>query len=446
MTSIAHRERVEGAIDQVRVGRFQMLTLAIIIATLFLEGFANQLMGAVMPQLIEDWQVTPSFASAAVAANWAGVVVGTLLGGFAADRIGRRPMMLFALLFFGGGTVATPLVSTIPELAVLRFLVGLGVGSSVPPSLALASEITPRRLRGRTIGIAMFGMSMGTVACGLAGSAMIPGFGWLWFATASGAVPLMLLLLAAVLLPESPAHLVRYAHHHPRLSTIMARIGVEAQAWQLADGFQKGPNESDNVREGLLDKFIVKSRMYRIFAMWGILLTSFFIAASILNWSATLFVNEGLTIAEASIAPSTWAFGAMLAPMIAGWISEKLGLRNAIIGFAMLAVIAVLCIPVAANAFGNGNIFMFSPLLVGGFSLTGLGTCLFAMTTLIYPAQARSSGLGIARTLAQLGAFFSSAAGFAVGSASLFFGLMIAAVFAVAAIALPLAIRGTRDV
>ena len=80
------------------------------------------------------------------AANF-GVLLGSLVFSMVADKIGRRPVLVWATLFFSVMTIATAYAQNVQQLLWLRFISGIGLGSIMPNATALVGEFSPKRSR-----------------------------------------------------------------------------------------------------------------------------------------------------------------------------------------------------------------------------------------------------------------------------------------------------------
>src|SRR4030088_3081677 len=148
-------------IDQQPVGGFQIRLLLTCAAVLFLDGFDTQAIGYVAPALAKEWGLTKAARGPVFSAGLFGLMIGALVFGPLADRVGRRKIIIFSTLAFGIGTFATAFVSDVNTLLAIRFLTGLGLGGAMPNAIAMTSEFNPRRRRA-TMGVGQFfGLSGG---------------------------------------------------------------------------------------------------------------------------------------------------------------------------------------------------------------------------------------------------------------------------------------------
>src|SRR6478735_9399335 len=115
-------------IDAQPVGGFQIRLLATCAAVLFLDGFDTQAIGFVAPALAREWGVTKVALGPVFSAGLFGLMIGALLLGPLADRVGRKKIIIVSTVAFGLGALVTTLVQDVSSLIVIRFLTGLGLG------------------------------------------------------------------------------------------------------------------------------------------------------------------------------------------------------------------------------------------------------------------------------------------------------------------------------
>src|ERR1700738_5035806 len=216
-------------IDQQPVGAFQIKLLATCAAVLFLDGFDTQAIGFVAPALAKEWGLSKGALGPVFSAGLFGLMIGALLFGPLADRIGRKRIIILSTLAFGICALVTAFVQDVNTLLAIRFLTGLGLGGAMPNAIALTSEFNPRRRRATMVMIMFCGFSVGAALGGLLAAALIPQFGWRSVFILGGAAPLLLAPILALKLPESVRFLALTGSANERVAQLAGAIRPRAR-------------------------------------------------------------------------------------------------------------------------------------------------------------------------------------------------------------------------
>lgn len=144
--------------------------------TVALEGFDLVVLGAVIPTLIGQRHLGFDGAGATLVATLSlvGVAIGAAVVGPIADRVGRRQVMLTAILVFSLFTLVVPLAGSVAVFAVFRLLAGIGIGACMPTALTFMSEHLPPARRSHASTFTMTGYHVGAVAASLLALALVP--------------------------------------------------------------------------------------------------------------------------------------------------------------------------------------------------------------------------------------------------------------------------------
>src|SRR2546427_1509849 len=138
---------ISEAIDQSKIGAFQISIFILCALCLIMDGFDVQAMGYVAPAVIDEWHIPNSVLGPVFGAALLGILIGSLLFSMMADKMGRRPALITAVVFFGVLTLLTARAQSIAGLLAIRFLSGVGLGGIMPNAMTLTGEYSPRRLR-----------------------------------------------------------------------------------------------------------------------------------------------------------------------------------------------------------------------------------------------------------------------------------------------------------
>src|SRR5580704_9597086 len=110
------------------IGRYQVLVFLLCLAVVVFDGYDTQAIGYVAPYMLHDLSLTRADLGPIFSAALIGSALGSLMSGPIADRIGRKPVLICAVLIFGAFTYLTAQSSSAHELLAYRLLAGLGLG------------------------------------------------------------------------------------------------------------------------------------------------------------------------------------------------------------------------------------------------------------------------------------------------------------------------------
>src|SRR5215467_4474809 len=189
---------VTETVDNSQVRSFQIGIYVLCGLCLIMDGFDVQAWGYVAPSLFTEWGI-PSAAGRVASVT----LVGSLVFSMLADKIGRRPVLIGATLYFSALTLLTAQVTTLDQLLIIRLIGGFGLGAIMPNAVALVGEYSPRRSRVMAMLVVSNGFTIGAAVAGFIATYLIPRFGWRSVFYFGGTVPLVIGLLMFVALPES---------------------------------------------------------------------------------------------------------------------------------------------------------------------------------------------------------------------------------------------------
>ena len=163
-------------------------------------------MGPALRQLLEPslYPEIPAYAGTIIAINLLGWGIGGMIGGVLADYLGRRRMMMIAVLAYSLTTGLSAFSFNWPSFAILRFLVGIAVGSEWATGSSMVAELWPDRARGKGAGLMQCGLGIGFFIASLVWLFVNPlGPGSWRYMYMLGVLPALLTLWIRRSIPES---------------------------------------------------------------------------------------------------------------------------------------------------------------------------------------------------------------------------------------------------
>src|SRR6478752_6321951 len=409
-------------IDRQPVGGFQIRLLLTCAAVLFLDGFDTQAIGYVAPALAKEWGLTKAALGPVFSAGLFGLMIGALVFGPLADRIGRKRIIIFSTLAFGLGALVTAFVQDVNTLLAIRFLTGLGLGGAMPNAIAMTSEFNPRRRRATMVMIMFCGFSVGAALGGLLAAALIPQFGWRSVFVVGGVAPLLLVPILALRLPESVRFLALAGRAHERVAELLTFISPKAA---FAPGTQFVIHEPGLTGIPVLHLFR-SGRTPVTLLLWVVFFMSLLDLYFLSNWLPTVLNDLGASVSSAAAIGSMLQVGGVVGTFALGSIIDRFSFRAlALVYFAAVFAVG------AIGQLGHSVVFVTMAIFAAGSCIVGGQIAANALAAGFYPTAVRATGVGWALGIGRVG----SIVGPLIGGALLAAKWGTAAVFATAALA-----------
>lgn len=406
---MAETEAIDVAdyIDRQPVGAFQIRLILTFAAVLFLDGFDTQAIGYVAPALAREWSLSRAALGPVFSAGLFGLMIGALIFGPLADRVGRKKIIIFSTLAFGVGTLATAFVNDVTTLMVIRLLTGFGLGGAMPNAVAMTSEFSPRRRRA-TMVMAMFcGFSVGAALGGLLAAALIPHYGWRSVFVVGGVVPLLLVPMLAWRLPESVYFLA--LRGRAGVAELLGRITPDATP--VAPGTRFAVHELR--LEGLPVRHLFSGgRTVPTLLLWVVFFMSLLDLYFLANWLPTVLNDLGASVSAAALIGSMLQVGGVVGIFALGNVVDRFSFRALALVY-LVAVFAVGAIGQLSHAVAPVTLAIFA----AGFCIVGGQIAANALAANFYPTAMRATGVGWALGIGRVGSIVGPLIGGALISA-----------------------------
>jgi SP family arabinose:H+ symporter-like MFS transporter len=357
----------------------------------FLFGFDTVVISGAEKTIQALWGLSAGLHGKAMASALYGTVVGSLMGGWLADRFGRKPTLLWIGILYFAGAVGSGLAPNVATFIAARVVGGLGIGISTVVAPMYISEIAPPKYRGRLAGMFQFNIVFGILVAYVSNAALA-GIGdnaWRWMLGVA-AFPSLLYALFCVGLPESPRWLLSRKGDRDaglevlqRIEPYVSHAEIAAQADAIIAA-SSGQTSSENFWTARLRKPILLAILIAFFnQLSGI--------NAILYFAPRIFELTGLG-AKAALLKSIGIGATNLVFTFVGlWLIDRLG-RRTLLYIGSFGYIASLGL--VAWAFFTGH-YSIVPVCIFAFiaaHAVGQGAVIWVFISEIFPNRHRAEG------------------------------------------------------
>jgi sugar porter (SP) family MFS transporter len=320
-----------------------------------------------------------------------GTVIGSLVGGWPADRFGRKATLLWIGILYLVGAVGSALATNVEIFILARVFGGLGIGISTVVAPLYISEIAPPKYRGRLAGMFQFNIVFGILVA-FVSNALLAGIGPNAWRRMLGvaAFPSLLYAVLCLFLPESPRWLLSRKRDRDAGINILQRIEPEATLAEIqdqADEIMGAPTEqgsSAHFWTRRLRKPIMLAIMIAFFnQLSGI--------NAVLYFAPRIFELSGLAAKAALLQSIGIGITNLVFTFVGLWLIDRLGRRTLLFigSFGYIASLGLV-----AWAFFTGH-FAIVPVCIFAFIAAhaiGQGSVIWVLISEIFPNRHRAEG------------------------------------------------------
>lgn len=292
-----------------------------------------------------------------------GALIGAVVNGQLADRLGRRNALFVVMVCYGLALAAGAIVTSLEQVLAQRFILGYFAGSMFPITVGIYSGLFDVRVRARVAGIVLFTYNMAVSAQGVASRVIFEnGADWKLLLLA-GLVPAAFAILAFVFIPDD-RHMTPYGLSGETAPGTPSKLPV-------LELFRPG----------------VRRQTLLLVAMTGL---NFFAYQAFSGWATTYLRDErGFSGADIGSAVGWQFLGAALGGFFWGWVGDRFGRRFAALGFVLAAVLVL--------------VYLFAPLTVTTLEIVAFCYGLVLSSSVVwgpwlaelYPSHLRSTAASI---------------------------------------------------
>lgn len=422
-------ETIAAIIANAKLRPLHFLIFGICFSTSLVDGMDQQLIGFSAAAISDELNLPLSAFGTIYSTGALGGIIGAMIFGTAADRIGRKWALFLATVTFAIMSLLTTAVQSREDLLFVRFVAGLGFGGAIPGMVALGAEYAPANKRGLVVGTLWCGYPTGAAIGGLVTSLLLPEFGWRSIYFFGGGVAVIIAAAQLLLLPESVAFLAVRRGSEARIRSILSRLDPTAGPPIIEKEASTQARPKDTAP---LKKLVADGRLVTTLLLWLTLACIWQMMNFLALWMPPFIEKSGYPVAFAAFTITLFNLSGIPSQAGSGHVIDRKGPFGVLLVCSTGVVFAILLL-----AFG-----LQVPTIVGGaMLLLGLllAPCITALSYIaarVYPAEIRSTGLGWMFGIGRFGQVFGSIVVGAAVSAGISIPAIIAGVAGSAATAM----------
>ena len=379
---------VEEVLREGGLSRFHRKAIVVTGAAWTFVAMEILLVGFVAPIFAGLWNLDGRMQGLVNSAALAGSLCGSLVLGRLADRIGRRAIFQYSILWYAIFTAVTAFSWGPWSVMTFRFLAGLGLGGMLVVDPSMLTEYLPPQRRGRLLVFLDFWWPVGLLlATGLSYVFLGPTFdrfgAWSWrYLFLAAAFPAFLAFVARRSLPESPYFLARNGRSKEAAEVLTEITGHEVEPTDF-EAPEEEPRSS--MRELFAER--LRSRAVTTALIWIALNISYY---GLFLWLPFVLQSEKNFHVDVYLLLTLSALSQFPGYAAAIWLVERVGRKPTLAAFLVLGGLS-------AFAFAKADtqtVYVTALFFVGFFNLGAWGA-VYPYTSETFPTRLRSSAFGL---------------------------------------------------
>ncbi|CAE6887938.1 MFS transporter [Paraburkholderia domus] len=346
------------------------------------DGFDTASIAYVAPTLAREWNIAHAALTPAFVATSIGAVLGYVSSGALVARLGRRRLIVLAIVAFALLSLGTTLAGSIMSISVIRLVTAVCLGWAVPATISCIADHAGEQTRAAATIAATTGLSAGAGLGGLLASLLIAHHGWQSVFIAGGILPLALQPFVWVALG-----------------------GTDHR--QHADASSYGVATQDSAKSSSIAALFQGQFAFQTIVIWSIAFVAFLVTYQFMFWVPTLLVSYGFSPASAALGSAANAIGGIAGNMALLLFVGRYGVQRSLMVTACLAIGCIVCLGLLTV---EGSAVL---LLIVGVGAGTTSACVGQATLAVmaYPPALRTTGVGCAAAAGRVGAVVGPAIG-----------------------------------
>ena len=357
----------------------------------FLFGFDTVVISGAEQTIQKLWGLNATMHGLAISMALWGTVIGSLVGGWPTEKLGRRKTLLFIGVLYFVSAVGSAYAPEVYSFMIARFIGGIGVGISTVAAPLYISEIAPAKDRGKLAGMFQFNIVFGILIAFLS-NALLANSGdsaWRWMLGVE-AIPALIYSVLCFGLPESPRWLITNGNNRAGGIEVFRRImpaASDVELTALADQVAASTTQVEHAEKFFTNRLRKPITLAFLIAFFNQLSG----INAVLYFAPRIFKMTGLEENAALLQSVGIGVTNLIFTFVGLWLIDRLGRRTLLVigSFGYIGSLG-LC----AWAFNTEN-FRIVPACIFAFiaaHAVGQGAVIWVFISEIFPNRDRAAG------------------------------------------------------
>lgn len=379
-------------------GFFFMIIILGALMMLF-DGYDQGIWGSALTVLKADTGIDDSVFGFISGAGMYGMMIGGIVFGMLADRIGRKRTLIICVAIYSlfGGLIG--FAQEAWQFTLFKLLCGVGLAGIGPVVLALIAEYSPVKRRALMTTITISSIPVGSAISSLVAMFFLSNVGWrpLFYLAL---IPLLLLPLFIFKMPDSVEFYLRKGDIK-KVSETLERVDPNYKAQDDDIYIMEGMSEEKPQKPSFIESFkmlFANGMARKTILLWLGFLAAMWTSYSMQTWLARLMAYGGYDINSSLFFLLLFNLCALPAAAIIGAIADKIGFKKTVMIVGVIAAVIIFSLSMKPPL-----VVLIILLILAGALTTGVYNAVYSFITLSYPVECRGTGIGWACAVGRFG-------------------------------------------
>jgi MFS transporter, AAHS family, 4-hydroxybenzoate transporter len=394
MTTNNTQAHLKELIDNNPMSVYQIIIVAICFILNMNDGIDVLVVSFSGADIAKEWALTKTQLGAIFSAGLFGMTAGCLLLAPQGDKMGRRKVFLISLSLITIGMLCIYFTAEYWQVLICRVVTGLGIGGILPTMASTASEFSSNKRRDFNVSLVQAGWPFGAIFTGFFCAWAIPIYGWRFAFLLAGFISMFMLIGVYFFMTDSLEYLSKKQPKNAlgKINNLLYKMGHQP--------IQYLPQKPLAIEKTPLRRLFELEYKKDTIKLWIAAFFGFLTLYTMMSWVPNIAKDAGLPFEMATYVGIAMNVGAAIGSGTLGLFAAKYGLKKTV-------MITLFCAFTVMQIYGNiplSTAMIFLIIFLIGLFVQGGFNGLWPISSRVYPAEIRSTGVGLSFGVGRFGA------------------------------------------